>query len=226
MILLFYSINKISQRSQKLLESEYKVSYKVRGEVSGGGWLCLPPLNSLLGRLADDVGPPVLGHHAPVFLDDDQHGDALHSILLLQVVGEGGVVLHSAPVSVRLLHVGDHVIRRPVAGDKHDLQVVRDLPVEVTEHGSELPAGRTPVGREVVEDEILHSEVKVCSELKSLSHLVLQSFLCLNLAAVSLQKSCSFKGIHCFHLQCTYSSDKKGGGSCWVSAWFGKCILL
>ena len=37
MILLFYSINKISQRSQKLLESEYKVSYKVRGEVSGGG---------------------------------------------------------------------------------------------------------------------------------------------------------------------------------------------
>jgi len=65
-------------------------------------------------------------------------------------------MLHSAPVAVGLLHVGDHVLGAPVAGHEHDLQVVRDLSVEVTQHGGELPAGRTPVGREVVEDEVLN----------------------------------------------------------------------
>merc|ERR1711988_1246963 len=61
-------------------------------------------------------------------------------------------------------------------------------PVEVLEHGRELPAGGAPVGREVVEDKIL----------------ALQSLVSLHFAAVSLDESSSFQGIHCLSSSCLW----------------------
>jgi len=122
--------------------------------------LSFPSLDSLLGLLAHDIRSTILGDQGAVLLAHHQHGDPLDSVLLLQIVGESRVMLHTAPVAVGLLHVRDHVLGGPVARHEDDLQVVRDLSVEVTQHGGELPAGRTPVGGEVVEDEVLNNNVK------------------------------------------------------------------
>jgi len=126
------------------------------------------------------MGPAILGDQGPILLHHHQHGDPLHAVLLLQIIGQSRVVLDTAPVAVGLLHVGGHVIGRSVAGHEDNLQLVRDLSVEVSQHGGELPAGRTPVGREVVEDEVL----------------VLQGLVSLNFAAISLDQGCSVQGIH------------------------------
>merc|ERR1712072_409345 len=161
--------NKINKSFNKVKNSAMKV------DVVKCYCLSFPSLDSALGRLPHNIRSAILGDQGSVLLHHHQHGDPLHSVLLLQIVGESGVVLHPAPVPVGLLHVGDHVIGGSVAGHEDYLQVIRDLSVEVTQHGGELPAGRTPVGREVVEDEVL----------------VLQSLLSLHLAAISLHQSCS-----------------------------------
>jgi len=41
--------------------------------------------------------------------------------------------------------------------------------IEVLEHGGELPARRTPVGREVVEDQVLAIEGGLCCMAASIS---------------------------------------------------------
>jgi len=107
------------------------------------------------------VGPAVLGDEAAVRLDHHQGGDALDPVLLLQLVGDAGPVLHAQPVAVGLLHVAEHVLGRAVRGDEHDLHVVH-LAVEVRQHGGELSAGRAPVGGEVEQNQILALQSRVC----------------------------------------------------------------
>jgi len=69
-------------------------------------------------------------------------------------------VLGGEPVAVRVLHVGQHVGLRPVGGDEDylDSRGVGQLLEEVLQHGSELSAGRAPVGREVEQDDLLVAE--------------------------------------------------------------------
>ena len=72
----------------------------------------------------------VLGDQGPVLPDHHHHGDPLHPV----------------PVAVILLHVGDHVLGGPVAPHEDDLQLIRDLSVELCQDGCELGAGGTPEG--------------------------------------------------------------------------------
>ena len=87
-------------------------------------------------------------------LDHNQGWDPSDFVLLVQTFGEVGVELHSEPISVRLLHVGEHGLWRLVTGTKDDLDIVHSL-IECLELGSEALAWGAPVGREVVQDQIL-----------------------------------------------------------------------
>ena len=73
------------------------------------------------------------------------------SILLIQSVGEIRVELDSKPVSMRLLHVGEHRLWVLVTGHKYDLDIVHSL-IECLELGSEGLARGAPGGREVEQD--------------------------------------------------------------------------
>ena len=106
----------------------------------------VPSLDCQLGLFLDNLMSAVLGDQGPVLPDHHHHGDPLHSVLLLQIPGQAGVVLHPVPVTVILLHVGDHVLGAPVARHEDDLQLIRDLSVELCQDGCELGAGGTPEG--------------------------------------------------------------------------------
>merc|ERR1712055_615279 len=96
----------------------------------------------------------ILGDHGSILLTDDKGWNSADSILLLELVGHGRVVLTGQPVAVGLLHVGQHVLGGTVRGDEHDLHAgLVHLVVEVLEHRGELAAGRTPVGGEVVQNQ-------------------------------------------------------------------------
>ena len=55
---------------------------------------------------------------------------------------------------MRLLHVGEHCLWRLVTGTEDDLDIVHSL-IERLELGSEALAWGAPVGREIVQDQIL-----------------------------------------------------------------------
>ena len=73
------------------------------------------------------------------------------------------------------LHVGGHVLSRAIRRNKDNLDSLSFLTnifdfyfhekprylVEVLKHRGELPAGRTPVSREVVEDQILVTQKNI-----------------------------------------------------------------
>merc|ERR1712055_513897 len=97
----------------------------------------------------------ILGDYGSILLTDDEGWNSAYSILLLELVGHGRVVLTGQPVAVGLLHVGQHVLGGTVRGNEHDLHAgLVHLVVEVLEHRGELAAGRTPVGGEVVQNKV------------------------------------------------------------------------
>jgi len=117
-----------------------------------------------------DSSSAILGHHGPVLLADDQGGDAGDAVLLLEVVGQVGAVLHSEPVSVGLLHVTLHVLRRSVGGDEDNLNIAVKFFIEIFQHWSELSAGWAPVGREVVENQILIRREIIKGEINGMKY--------------------------------------------------------
>ena len=108
--------------------------------------------------LASDISPPLLGHQSPIRLDHHQGWNSTDSILLIQSVGEIRVELDSKSVSMRILHVGEHRLWGLVTGHKYDLDIVHSL-IECLELGSEALARGAPVGREVVQDQILELDI-------------------------------------------------------------------
>ena len=110
-----------------------------------------PEFDSVFWLLASDISPPLLGHQSPIRLDHHQGWNSTDPILLFQGVREIRVELHSKPFSMRLSHVGEHLLWGLVTGHKYDLNIVHSL-IESLELGSEGLARGAPGGREVEQD--------------------------------------------------------------------------
>ena len=119
------------------------------------GLILHPEFDSVFWLLASDIIPPLLGHQTPIRLDHHQGWNSTDPIMLFQGVREIRVELHSQPVPMRLLHVGEHLLWGLVTGDIYDLHIVHSL-IECLELGSEGLARGAPGGREVEQDQILN----------------------------------------------------------------------
>merc|ERR1711862_1236 len=132
-------------------------------------------LYCFLWLLGGDIPPPLLSDQSPIRLDHHQGGNSSDLIFLIQGVREIRVELGSKPVSMRLLHVGEHRLWGLVTGHKYDLNIIQSF-IECLELGSEALTRGAPVSREVVQDQILSLECIICLNRASISFQKLGTF--------------------------------------------------
>ena len=76
------------------------------------------------------VRPALLGDDVAVLVEHNECRDPPNFVVGFQRLGRAGAVFHAPPIPVRLLHVGLHVLRRVVGGNKDYLQALHFLQKE------------------------------------------------------------------------------------------------